>query len=88
MYSLLFLDTNMDCIKKKIIHLSKSLEEALLLLRKHEMEHTLRFSVWTSPKDFGKTGELQTLIQTRVNLQNVTIKYYWTENEKYILIFI
>ena len=35
-----------------------TVEDALEILRKHEMEHTVRYSVWCSPKDFGKTGKL------------------------------
>ena len=35
----------------------KSIEDALDILRKHEMEHTVRFSVWSSPKGFGDSGK-------------------------------
>ena len=35
----------------------KSIEDALDILKKHEMEHTVRFSVWSSPKGFGDSGK-------------------------------
>ena len=35
----------------------KSIEDALHILRKHEMEYTVRVSVWSSPKGFGDSGK-------------------------------
>ena len=35
----------------------KSKEDALDFLRKSEIEHTVRFSVWSSPKGFGDSGK-------------------------------
>ena len=35
----------------------KSIEDAFDILRKFEMEHTVRFSVWLSPKGFGDNGK-------------------------------
>ena len=35
----------------------KSKEDDLDFLRKYEIEHTVRFSVWSSPKGFGDSGK-------------------------------
>lgn len=35
-----------------------SLEEALDVIKAHEIEKTLRFSAYSSSKDFGRTGKI------------------------------
>ena len=47
-----------DSNTKIIVH---SLEEAMVHLREHELQHTLRFSAFMTKKDFGQTGKLPTI---------------------------
>ena len=45
------LDSNSQSAQCKLI------KDAVDIFRKHEMEHTVRFSVWQSPKVFGDSGK-------------------------------
>ena len=45
------LDSNSQSTQCKLI------EDAFDIVRKHEMEHTVRFLVWSSPKGFGDSGK-------------------------------
>ena len=39
------------------VKVALSVPEALEIINEHEIEKTVRFSVYASPKDFGSTGK-------------------------------
>ena len=61
----------LDSSNTETLLVTETIQEALDILKRHEIEHTLRYSAYYSEKGFGETGEqINNAINFRCNLSH------------------
>ena len=76
----------------KIVFECMNVQEALEIVKKHEIEHTVRYVSWFSCKDFGNTGKINifeyffihSCLLFLQNLKNSLLQTHFTKNSRFV----